>query len=86
MRYKTLVKVLNVFVTCGVKADNAIQCMDCSKWIHKRCSGYMGILREGLQYQCPRCSSKILNIVAPDEIIEINFGDDKIECVQKFCY
>src|SRR5579863_7511247 len=65
---------------------NSIQCVDCSKWIHKRCSGYKGVLREGLQYQCPRCSGKILNSVAPDETIEINLGDDEIEYVQKFCY
>ena len=72
---------------CGKGVErNSIQYVDCSKWIHKRCSGYKGVLKEGLQYQCPRCSGKILNIVAPDEIIEINLGDDKIECVQKFCY
>ena len=41
----------------GVRG-NSIQCVDCSKWIHKRCSGYKGVLREGLQNQCPRCSAK----------------------------
>jgi hypothetical protein len=69
----------------GVRG-NSIQCVDCSKWIHKRCSGYKGVLREGLKYQCPRCSGQILNSVAPEEPIEINLGDEKIECVQKFCY
>ena len=44
------------------------------------------VLIEGHQYQCPRCSGKILNSVAPDETIAINLGNDKIECVQKFCY
>jgi len=68
----------------GVR-DNSIQCVDCSNWIHKRCSGYKGVLR-GLQYRCPRCGGKILNSVAPDETIKINLGDDKIECMQKFCY
>ena len=56
------------------------------KWINNRSSSYKGVLREGLQYQCPRCSGKILNSIAPDDTTEINLGDDKIECVQKFCY
>ena len=60
--------------------------MDCSKWIHKRCSGYKGVLREGLQYQCPRCRGQILSSVAPEEAREINLENEKIECVQKFCY
>ena len=60
--------------------------MDCSKWIHKRCSGYKGVLREGLQYKCPRCNGQIPTSVASEETKHINLGDDKIECVQKFCY
>src|SRR5579863_4645000 len=47
---------------CGKRVrDYDIQCMDCSRWIHKKCSGYKGVLREGFQYQCPRCSGKILD-------------------------
>ena len=37
--------------------------MDCSKWIHKRCSGYKGVLREGLLHKCPRCDGQIPNSV-----------------------
>src|SRR5580698_1933850 len=66
--------------------DNSIQCVDCSKWIHKRCSGYKDVLRDGLQYKCPRCNGQIPNSVAPEETKHINLGDDKIECVEKFCY
>jgi len=58
----------------GVR-DNSIQCIDCSKWIHKRCSSYKGVLRERLQYKCPRCSGQIPSRIAPEETKYINLKD-----------
>ena len=56
------------YMACVVKEFKiTIQCVDCSKWIHKRCSGYKGVLREGLQYNCPRYNVQIPNSVAPEE-------------------
>ena len=44
---------------CGKGVErNSIQCVNCSEWIHKRCSGFKGILREGPHYQCPRCNGQ----------------------------
>src|SRR5579862_733125 len=75
---------------CGMCGNGvgriSIRCVDCSKWIHKRCSRYKVVLRERLQYKCPRCNGQIPTSVASEETKHINFGDDKIVCIQKFCY
>src|SRR5580698_4327326 len=55
----------------GVR-DNSIQCVDCSKWIHKRCSGYKGVQREGLQYKCSRCNGQIPNSVTSEQTKHTN--------------
>jgi len=35
---------------------NSIQCGGCSKWVHKKCSGVKGKLKEDPGYRCAKCA------------------------------
>jgi len=80
---------------CGVcrkgVGRNSIECTACKKWIHKKCSGIKGHLREGHGYKCPKCVGGVLSTGETEEEIEeeaeLVLGQDgKLECVKKFCY
>ena len=76
---------------CGVcgtgVGSNSILCVECGKWIHRKCSGIKGILRENMKYRCTRCRMGV-GVVAVEEVgKEIVMEDgSKFECVSKFCY
>ena len=44
---------------CGIcergVSRNSIQCEGCKKWVHKKCSGVKGKLKEDPGYGCARC-------------------------------
>ena len=44
---------------CGVcrkgVGDNSIFCVECRRWVHKRCSGISGKLKSNVDYHCRRC-------------------------------
>jgi hypothetical protein len=75
---------------CGVckkgVGSNSIQCTVCQRWVHKKCCGVKGKLKEDPRYKCPVClgqvKSKYDTVV---EEVELSQGE-KLEVVQKFCY
>ena len=76
---------------CGVcrkgVGSNSLECAFCKKWIHKKCSGIKGRLKEGIAYKCPACASQKPIRKVAEEKVEIRMGQDiGIECVNKFCY
>jgi len=76
---------------CGIcrkgVGTNSIQCTACQKWIHKKCSGIKGKLKEGMGYRCPVCEGKGQSKVDDKVVVELQLGQsDKLECVKKFCY
>ena len=60
-------------------------CSGCSLWVHKRCSGLPGALKEDPKYRCPRCQGTARRIDGRP-IIELQLGKDKLEVVPEFCY
>ena len=70
---------------CGVcrkgVGDNSIFCVECSRWVHKRCSGISGKLKSR------RClegeNGPFQSVLLKEVVIEHNV---KVECVPKFCY
>ena len=44
---------------CGVcmkgVGDNSILCIECFRWVHKRCSGISGMLKSNVDFDCIRC-------------------------------
>src|SRR5207245_8866518 len=47
---------------CGIckraVMSNSIECTGCKKWIHKKCSGIKGALKEGSNYCCTVCKGQ----------------------------
>ena len=76
---------------CGVcmkgVASNSIQCVECLRWVHKRCSGISGKLKSNVDFHCKRClegeNGLFQSVLLKVGVIEPNV---KLECVFKFCY
>jgi hypothetical protein len=55
---------------CGVCAkgvgSNSIECTECRKWIHKKCSGIKGKLKSGTNFQCPVRLRQVQSCVQED--------------------
>ena len=75
--------------TCGVYrkgvASNSILCVECLRWVHKRCSGIKGKLKSNVDFRCRRCleESPVGRVLQREVEIEPTV---KLECVIKFCY
>ena len=74
---------------CGVCRSgvgrNSIFCLGCKHWVHKKCSGIRGRLREDDSYRCSRCRGLARPIDGrPYDHIMLN--NDKLEVVDSFCY
>ena len=83
---KTAVRVANPCGTCyrGVAA-NSIFCPQCKKWVHKRCSGIVGRLKEDPTFRCRACTAPALeNSSEMPEVITID--GDTFESFSDFCY
>ena len=76
---------------CGVcrkgVGDNSILCVECLRWVHKRCSGISGKLKSNVDFHCRRClegeNGLFQSVLLKEVVIEPNV---KLECVPKFCY
>ena len=76
---------------CGVcrkgVVDSSILCMECRRWVHKRCSGISGKLKSNVDFHCRRClvgeNGFFQSVLLKEVVIEPNV---KLECVPKFCY
>jgi hypothetical protein len=76
---------------CGVckkgVGSNAIQCNNCAKWIHKKCSGVKGKLKSDPSFQCRSCIDGKSQCEQSVARREVDMGEDgKIELVERFCY
>jgi hypothetical protein len=66
---------------------NSIMCTICKKWVHKKCSGVKGRLKEGIWFECSACLNHEASGAKPAEMKEMRIGQDTVlECVDKFCY
>ena len=79
-------------MTCGVckkgVGNNSILCHGCKKWIHKRCNGVKGSLRNTSQSficRCCKADSPITDGLNTDLHLDIGNGV-LLEKVDKFCY
>ena len=74
---------------CSVCRDgvggNSIFCSGCNLWVHKRCSGIAGKLKEDPAYRCPRCLGRAKPI-DPRVKKEIYLDGEKLDVVSSFCY
>ena len=76
---------------CGVcrkgVASNSIRCVECLRWVHKRCSGISGKLKSNVDFHCRRClegeNGLCQTVLLKEVVIEPNV---KLGCVPKFCY
>ena len=78
---------------CGVCKTgvgcNSILCAGCRKWIHHKCSGIRGTLKDTGDYRCPRCirTSDDTGSCTVQETTDLILEDGTIvESVDKFCY
>ena len=68
--------------------NNSILCHGCKKWIHKRCGGVKGSLRNASQSfvcRCCKADSPITDGLNTDLHLDIGNGVS-LEKVDKFCY
>ena len=74
---------------CSVCRDgvgkNSINCPGCNLWVHKRCSGINGKLKEDPSYRCPRCLG-LARPIDPRVKTEVYLDDEKLDVVSSFCY
>ena len=70
----------------GVGEVSAIFCGGCKKWVHKRCSGVKGKLKEDPGYRCAKCIEGCCTEEGAD-VQEVVLKDGSgLECVEQFCY
>ena len=95
-------KVMKCHLRCGQAQDsvkypcgicrkgvgrNSIHCLTCKKWIHKRCSGVRGRLKDDIGFRCSNCVGGVTTVTAEGSELKLsNESGDKLECVNKFCY
>ena len=75
---------------CGVcgkgVGKNSIECTACLRWVHKKCSGIIGPLVKVKGFQCSKCVMPKKSGSEAEDPTEVMLGQDKLECVDKFCY
>ena len=81
---KKSIKYPCVVCLTGV-GTNSIYCRGCFLWVHKRCSGLPGALKEDPKYRCSRCQGTARRIDGRP-ITELQLGKDKLDVVPEFCY
>ena len=64
--------------------SNSIFCGTCKHWVHKKCSGITGMLKDDNQFKCKRC--KKTEAADDSDIEKVYLDGEAIEVVQKFCY
>jgi hypothetical protein len=75
---------------CGICGKgvgrNSIQCGGCKKWIHKKCSGVKGMLKEDQGYRCGKCVREGCAEGGAEEQEVVLEDGSSLECVNRFCY
>ena len=75
---------------CGIcgkgVGSNSIQCGGCKKWIHKKCSGVKGKLKEDPTYRCAKCVGGQCAGSGADERQVVLEDGSSLECTNRFCY
>jgi hypothetical protein len=66
--------------------SSSIQCGDCKKWVHKKCSGVKGKLKEDSGYRCAKCVGGGCTEGGVDEQEVVLNDGSSLECVNRFCY
>ena len=74
---------------CGVcekgVGANSICCIGCRQWVHKKCSGVVGPLKNVVDFECKKCRGLVLPLpMAPFENLKIE--NDVFEKVASFRY
>ena len=64
--------------------SNSIFCGTCKHWVHKKCSGITGMLRDDNQFKCKRC--KTTKTAENSNMEKVFLDGQAIEVVQRFCY
>ena len=68
-------------------ASNSIRCVECLRWVHKRCSGILGKLKSNTDFHYKRCLEGENGLFQSDLLKEVVIEPNvKLECVPKFCY
>lgn len=75
---------------CGVCKEgvgrNSILCRTCGKWVHKKCSGIKGKLKN-VEFKCAACVAGLQNKNKMSMKRELVLGPDcSVEIVDRFCY
>jgi len=73
---------------CGVcdrgVGSNSIQCTNCHKWVHKKCSGIKGSIYKVMRsFICRGCSNPVIS--TGHRSVDIG-ASANLEVVDKFCY
>ena len=75
---------------CGRRVGaNSARCWQCQKWVHKRCTGIKGKLKQDSQFKCAKCviGTQAGGVVEEREKLGIDVGQGGVvEGVNKFCY
>ena len=75
---------------CGVCGKgvgrSSIQCGGCKKWVHKKCSGVKGKLKEDPGYRCAKCIGGCCIEGSAAEYEVVLEDGSSLECVNRFCY
>ena len=65
--------------------SNSIFCGRCDHWVHKRCSGVKGKLKNDPNFICPRCAD-LARPIDGRVITEVVVDGKNLEVVDQFCY
>ena len=73
---------------CGVcgrgVGNNSIQCTNCQKWVHRKCSGIKGSMYKVMKtFVCRDCMNPVTSTGCTSVDIGVNAN---LELVDKFCY
>ena len=70
---------------CRKGVSNSILCVECLRWVHKRCSGISGKLKSNVDFHYRRCleGNHVQSVMLKEVVIEPNV---KLECVPKLHY
>jgi hypothetical protein len=75
---------------CGIcrsgVGSNSIFCGSCKHWIHYRCSGVKGRLKDSGSYICPKCAKPPPGNAAEDTAGLVMADGTSFELVDQFCY
>ena len=63
---------------------NSILCSRCKLWVHKRCSGMKGQLKDASSFECIKCKNAVV-VTARKNSVQLE-QDVALDCVEVFCY